>query len=172
MLRRAWHPPSCSCVTASPRTRVPRPATSDAPRALTEDGIVRMRLAAAGVATLDLGIDAVVSSPLVRCRQTGEIVAGRPGAGAGRGSASAPRAWTSTTSRTLLIEHPDAQAVLLCGHQPDLSLLVAALTAGGSVEFRKGSLAVLGIEAPRRGGGRLRALYPPASLRWLGAAAG
>lgn len=148
------------------------PATGyeDAPRALTEDGIVRMRLAAAGVATLDLGIDAVVSSPLVRCRQTGEIVAAALGLAADQDPRLAPGMDIDAVEE-LLIERPDAQAVLLCGHQPDLSLLVAALTAGGSVEFRKGSLAVLGIEAPRRGGGRLRALYPPASLRWLGAAA-
>jgi phosphohistidine phosphatase SixA len=58
--------------------------------------------------------------------------------------------------------------VLVCGHQPDLSVVVAELTGGGLVEFKKGALAVLDVDAPRPGGGRLRALYPPATLRLLG----
>lgn len=148
------------------------PATGyeDAPRALTEDGIVRMRLAAAGVAALGLGVDTILSSPLVRCRQTAEIVAAALGLPVSLDARLAP-GMDLDGVEDLLIEHPDAKAALLCGHQPDLSRLVAALTAGGAVEFRKGSLAVLGTEAPRRGGGRLRALYPPAALRELGAAA-
>lgn len=147
------------------------PATGyeDAPRALTQEGIARMRLAAAGVRALDLSVDAVISSPLVRCRQTGEIVAEALGLEPAQDPRLAP-GMDIDGVEDLLIEHPGAQTVLLCGHQPDLSLLVAALTAGGSVEFRKGSLAVLGLDAPRRGGGRLRALYPPASLRELGTA--
>jgi hypothetical protein len=48
--------------------------------------------------------------------------------------------------------------------------VVAELTGGGAVEFRKGSLAVLDLSAPRPGGARLRALYPPAALRLLGEA--
>jgi phosphohistidine phosphatase len=140
-------------------------------RALTEEGAARMRAAAAGMAALDLGVDTIVSSPLVRCRQTGEIVAAALGLGLAQDARLAP-GMDIDGVEDLLIERPDARTVLLCGHQPDLSHLVAALTAGGSVEFRKGSLAVLTIEALRRGGGRLRALYPPASLRGLAAPAG
>ena len=148
------------------------PATGyeDAPRALTDDGVARMRLAAAGIASLALGIQEIVSSPLVRCRQTGEIVAAALGLGLDRDERLRP-GMDIDGVEDLLLERPDTQTVLLCGHQPDLSLLVAALTAGGAVEFRKGSLAVLEIEAPRRGGGRLRALYPPSALRILGMAA-
>lgn len=146
----------------------PETGYEDEPRALTEDGMARMRIAAAGVAALGLGVDTIVSSPLVRCRQTGEIVAAALGLPLTEDARLAP-GMDIDGVEDLLMERPDAQTVLLCGHQPDLSLLVAALTAGGSVEFRKGSLAVLAIEAMRRGGGRLRALYPPASLRGLAA---
>jgi phosphohistidine phosphatase len=146
----------------------PETGYDDEPRALTADGMARMRIAAAGVAALDLGVDAIVSSPLVRCRQTGEIVAAALGLPLTQDARLRP-GMDIDGVEDLLIERPDAQTVLLCGHQPDLSLLVAALTAGGSVEFRKGSLAVLAIEAMRHGGGRLRALYPPASLRALAA---
>jgi phosphohistidine phosphatase SixA len=68
-----------------------------------------------------------------------------------------------------LMEHPDAGSVLVCGHQPDLSAVAAALTGGGRVELRRGSLAVLDVETVGPAGGRLRALYPPAALRRLGA---
>ena len=148
------------------------PATGyeDEPRALTEEGAYRIRYAAAGIAALDLRIDTIVASPLVRCRQTAEIVAAALGLPLHQDARLRPGMEIDGVE-DLLLEHPDAGTVLLCGHQPDLSLLVAALTAGGSVEFRKGSLAVLGLDAARRGGGRLRALYPPAALRGLGAAA-
>ncbi len=146
------------------------PATDyeDAPRALTPEGAARMTRAAAGIASLDLGVEVVVASPLTRCRQTGEIVADALGLALEQDSRLAP-GMDIDGVEDLLIEHPDTQTLMICGHQPDLSLLVAELTAGGSVEFRKGSLAVLEIEAPRRGGGRLLALYPPFALRELGA---
>ena len=67
-----------------------------------------------------------------------------------------------------LLEHPDAAAVLVCGHQPDLSELVEELTGGGTADFRKGSLAVMDVEDMRPGGGRLRKLYTPGFLRSLG----
>ena len=145
------------------------PATGyeDAPRALTVDGAARMRLAAAGMASLDLGVEAVVASPLTRCRQTGEIVAETLGLRLEQDARLAP-GMDIAGVEDLLLERPDTQTLMICGHQPDLSLLVAELTAGGSVEFRKGSLAVLGIEAAGRGGGRLLALYPPFALRALG----
>ena len=57
---------------------------------------------------------------------------------------------------------------MVCGHEPDLSQIVAELTGGGVVDFNKGSLAMLDVESPRPGRGRLRALYPPAALRLLG----
>ncbi|HMM49925.1 MAG TPA: hypothetical protein PKE32_09995, partial [Miltoncostaeaceae bacterium] len=68
----------------------------------------------------------------------------------------------------LLLEHPDARGLLLCGHQPDMSRLVGAFT-GGLVEFRRGTLAVLELADSTATRGHLRALYPPAALRLMGA---
>jgi len=67
----------------------------------------------------------------------------------------------------LLLEHPGSECVLLCGHQPDMSGLVAELT-GGMAEFRKGTLAVIEADALRSRGGYLKALYPPSTLRSIG----
>ena len=48
----------------------------DAKRPLTDEGMSRMRKAARGLARLGVSIDVVLTSPLVRARQTAEIVAG------------------------------------------------------------------------------------------------
>src|SRR6476646_3074808 len=48
----------------------------DAERPLTSEGIRRMRQNARGLKRLNVKIDAVWTSPLVRARQTAEILAG------------------------------------------------------------------------------------------------
>ena len=47
----------------------------DAKRPLTGDGMARMRKAVRGLARIGLSVEVVLSSPLVRARQTAEIVA-------------------------------------------------------------------------------------------------
>src|SRR3954469_6440941 len=47
----------------------------DAKRPLTEEGISRLRKSARGLQRLGVAVDLVVTSPLVRTRQTAEIVA-------------------------------------------------------------------------------------------------
>ena len=147
----------------------PETGWRDEPRALTPEGRARMERAARGMAALGVRADAIVTSPLVRCRQTAEIAAAAIGGTPLEDPRLRPGAGLDDVA-DLLLEHPDAEAVLLCGHQPDLSDLVDELTGGGRVEFRKGALAVLDLEAPRPRGGRLRALYPPSALRALGEA--
>jgi phosphohistidine phosphatase len=147
----------------------PGPATGhrDEPRALTPEGRERMRAQARGMARLGIVAEAVVTSPLVRCRQTAEIVAAALGTAAREDPRLRPGARLDQVE-DVMIDHPGAEALLLCGHQPDLSVIVAELTGGGRVEFRKGSLAVLDVDRPPRpGGGLLRALHPPAALRLL-----
>jgi phosphohistidine phosphatase len=145
----------------------PETGWSDEARALTPEGVARMREAARGMVALGIRADAILSSPLLRCRQTAEIVAAAIGGAAREDPRLRPGADLDLVE-DLLLEHPDAGCVLLCGHQPDLSELVAELTGGGRAEFRKGSLAVLDLASARPRGGRLRALYPPAALRMLG----
>ena len=128
-----------------------------------------MRSAARGMAALGVELDAVLTSPLVRCRQTAEIVCAELGGAPAEDPRLEPGMELAELADALL-RHPDARRVLVCGHQPDLSVVVAELTGGGVVEFKKGSLTVLDLDAPRAGGGRLRALYPPATLRLLGGA--
>lgn len=141
----------------------------DEPRALTPEGIARMERAAHGIVALGIDVDLILTSPLVRCRQTAAIVAGPLGVQPHEDPRLSPGT-TLDLVEDVILEHPDAGTVVICGHQPDLSILVADLTGGGRVEFRKGSLAVLDLDAPRPGRGRLRALYPPSVLRALAGA--
>src|SRR5512138_1330454 len=47
----------------------------DTKRPLTADGASRMRKAARGLSRMDVTLDVILSSPLVRARQTAEILA-------------------------------------------------------------------------------------------------
>lgn len=126
-----------------------------------------MRAAAEGMRALGIRPDAVLTSPLVRCRQTADIVADALG-GIPRIAVGLEPGMRLGDLEEALGEIPEATSPLVCGHEPDLSQAVAELTGGGAVEMKKGALAVLEVEAVRPGGGRLRALYPPAALRLLG----
>lgn len=139
----------------------------DEPRALSGDGRLRMEQAARGLRALGVEASLVLCSPLVRCRQTAEIVA----AALGLEPVEDPRLRPGMELDDLaeaLMRHPAADPVLVCGHNPDLPHAVADLTGGASVDFRKGTLAVLDVEAVAPRGGRLRALYPPSALRAIG----
>lgn len=139
----------------------------DEPRALTDEGRARMEQAARGLRALGVEASLVLCSPLVRCRQTAEIVA----AALGLETVEDPRLRPGMELDDLadaLMRHPGADPVLVCGHNPDLPHAVADLTGGATVDFRKGTLAVLDVDAVAPRAGRLRALYPPSALRAIG----
>ncbi|MCB0880979.1 MAG: phosphohistidine phosphatase SixA [Thermoleophilia bacterium] len=140
---------------------------ADAPRRLTRDGVERMRREAAGIRRLDMGVHAVIHSPLVRCAETAAIVADALGVKARAHDALQPGA-DAEAVREIAAENRGADAIVLCGHQPDMSEITYDLVRGGYVEFRKGTLAVIDIPDGHTGGGVLRAVYPPRSLRLLG----
>ena len=117
----------------------PHGLKEDSQRELTETG--RTEATHAGLALAALGAPSVVlTSPRVRAMQTADLAAAGFGVepqvehslGAGlRGSGALD----------LVIANPD-QDLLLVGHMPDLSIIVAEL-AGANVGFRTGGLALL-----------------------------
>lgn len=141
----------------------------DSDRELTREGRERMQAAVRGLRALDLRVDRVLHSPWARARQTAELLAplceGRPPLRACDELAQPPG--------KALLALLDAPRLAVVGHEPWVSQLVAWLACGtperaGAFEFRKGSVARLEGE-PRPGGMVLRALWPPATLRRLGA---
>jgi phosphohistidine phosphatase len=145
----------------------PHTGYRDEPRHLTEVGITRMSEAARGIARLGLHPKVILSSPLARCVQTAEILAASSGSAVRLHEVMRPGASTPALL-DVLAEYPDADCIAVCGHQPDLSLITAALTGGSRVDFRRGTLCVIDLPHLRAHSGTLTGLYPPTVLRQLG----
>lgn len=109
----------------------------DAPRRLTPRGAERMRREAHGMRRLGIAPDVVLHSPLVRCTQTAEIVAGVLDVPLRRLGSLAPGARADAVLDAVA-EYPDAGTLMFCGHQPDMSLVTAELTGGAMVDYKKG----------------------------------
>jgi phosphohistidine phosphatase len=158
---------------------VPReehPSMPDAERALTEEGVRKTAQIAQGFAQLGITCDWIFTSPLVRARQTAEIAAQAiglkerieewPELGAeGSNEALLHRLQTAARRKQL-------RAVLLVGHEPQLSELTSLLLSGKSnlsVDFRKAGVCCLQVgPALKWGQATLRWLLTPKQLRLLG----
>ena len=135
----------------------------DADRPLTDEGRVKTRRAAAGLARLVESLDVVASSPLVRARETARLAADLfPKA---RRAVRADLVPSADPRRAALwLKGLKAGAVAVVGHEPHLSKLAAELLASAPVfELKKGGAALLDLKAKR-----LLALLPPKLLRRLG----
>ncbi len=148
--------------------RDPKHWRDDGERPLSPRGIARARKAAAGVKCLTKAPSRVLSSPLLRARQTAAIltqVAGWPQA--------LPCAELSPGRRPaeLLARLARAGAARLAavGHEPELSALLAACLGSGkpaALSFKKMGVALVRFRgAPRVGAGRLVWFASPRVLR-------
>ncbi len=115
-------------------------------------------LAAAGIVP-----DAILTSPLVRARQTAEIVAGLLGTGV-RPEARLGEPLDLGDLDAILADAGVGRPMIV-GHDPDFSELVSELL-GAPVAMRKGACARIDVERPlMAGAGTLRWLVPPELLR-------
>jgi len=120
----------------------------DAKRPLTPDGAARMRDAVQGLEALEVEIDVVCTSPLVRATETAEILvrglSPKPGLlsvpALAPGSAPARMAEAIST-------HAPKQAVAVVGHEPGLGEFAAWLIgARQAIPLKKGG--VIRIDVP------------------------
>jgi phosphohistidine phosphatase len=138
-------------------------------RPLTPEGRKRFRRAAWGLARIVRRPDLLLTSPLVRARQTAEIAA---------------KAWGRIEPKNLdalaegdfdglaraLAEVPEKATVAVVGHEPHVSSLLARLIgarAGTPLTFRKGGIALVDVPARLEGGGTLVFFLQPRLLRAL-----
>ena len=135
----------------------------DAARPLTVEGIEKMHRIAATLAALDLGLDAIVNSPLVRAKQTAEIVAQELEMPLKEDARLAP-GFNAELLRGVLLDHPGAKAVMVVGHEPDFSATIGALIGGGSLICKKGGLALVELPDAASHKGELLWLVPPGIL--------
>jgi phosphohistidine phosphatase len=138
-------------------------AAGDAPRALSDGGRRAMAVLAETLAKESWRPDRIFSSPLLRARQTAEILRGRaPGAPAIEGMEELlPDAEPSDTLLALRQHGALAGHVVLVTHQPLAGRLVALLAAEAS-SFKPGTLVRIEFAAEVvPGHGRvMRAIHP------------
>jgi phosphohistidine phosphatase len=142
----------------------------DAKRPLTEDGIAQLRKAARGLARTGVTFDVIVTSPLVRTRQTAELFAAafdpRPPIVA---TESLAPAGTPHAVLTDLAKQARRKRIALVGHEPSIGELAARLSgARHPLEFKKGAVCRIDVDAlPPRGAGSLRWFLTPRIMRNL-----
>jgi len=124
--------------------------TGDAGRPLTREGIEKMTAAARGMQRLGVQLDLLLSSPLVRARETAAIVGRTLGLEVEIAADLSPGCGLSRL-RALLATHSDAGRLMVVGHEPDFSTLIGDLT-GARVEMKKGGLARVELPAPDAAG--------------------
>jgi len=143
----------------------------DTKRPLSDEGKVRMAKHVAGLEALEVRIEEVLTSPLVRTRQTAEILA--------QGLSSRPRVVNYTplapghSAKEMLNglkDHAKRSRLALVGHEPGIGDLIAALIGTRTpVTFKKGAVALVRVDRlpPEPGSGALCWFLTPKVLRKL-----
>jgi phosphohistidine phosphatase len=144
------------------------PGAADADRPLTPRGRRRFKKAAQGLAEILSAPDLLLTSPLVRARQTARI---------------AGKVWNLTPTEEPLLAGgspeallaaiaagPEDSVVALVGHEPDMSRLLSHLVGGHGerLPFKKGGAALVALDGGAARGGQLIWFMPPRLLRALG----
>lgn len=146
-----------------------RQGMRDWDRALTEEGRAQGPVVAHALNMLETYPDVVLSSPLVRARETAELVAPllnshvelvdelQPGSGSLKGLGR-------------LLEHYTGTCVMLVGHEPDLSSLAARLANADErgILLKKAGLIRIDLDGrPQPGRGRLVWLLTPRVMQCM-----
>jgi phosphohistidine phosphatase len=116
------------------------------------------------IAKLALDLGTIVTSPLVRAKQTAVIVADTLDM---RSRLVEDRrlgfAFDSSALAEILRERSEG-AIMLVGHEPSMSRTIGVVVGGARIDFKKGSLACVNFENPASLAGELVWLVPPKVL--------
>jgi len=145
----------------------------DDERPLTAKGRKKMKRAARGLRAIVPEITLLATSPLVRARETSDIVAAeydRGEADAITGSLRPDSAFSAFVEWAK--EYRDSPVVCVVGHEPHLSGLASWLMAGtetSRIELGKGGACLLSFAgAPKKGDGTLLCLLTSKQLSAIG----
>ena len=139
-------------------------------RPLTSKGIARFRKAVRGLARHDVAVDTILSSPLVRARQTADILAAALSGAPPVVETNALRPGARFDDLVKEVaRHTACDAIALVGHEPHIGETAARLLrAQGTVAFNKGAICRIDFDAwPPDGPGRLRWFVTQRMLRKL-----
>src|SRR5436309_4053788 len=130
----------------------------DSKRPLTPEGIARLRKEARGLNAVGVTFDQIVTSPLIRARQTADVFSeelkSRPPIVTA--DALAP-AGTPPAVVQEIMKHVRKERLALVGHEPNLGELAAQLIGLRTpLEFKKGGICRIDFDMlPPKGTGRL-----------------
>ena len=144
----------------------------DAKRPLTPQGLTRMRRIAQGLGALGTRFDLILSSPLVRARQTADaLVSLADGKAIVTLDALSPGGSPASVIGALA-EHSRRHAIALVGHEPNMGELAARLLGLRTPPpFKKGAVCRIDVEAlPPGRSARLVWFATPKMLRQIGKA--
>jgi phosphohistidine phosphatase len=147
------------------------PGVKDDDRALTKEGIQKMREAAEGLRALDCIPEAIFSSPLLRALQTAELLLEILGKGIDFKTTPslAPSGSRQELYREISLYDKKLKSLMLVGHQPSLGEIAGEIAWGSPdhyVELKKGGACLIDLESVRgTPKGKLISLLTPSILR-------
>ncbi len=142
----------------------------DNKRPLTHKGIARLRQTASALTALGISFDQILTSPLVRTRQTAETIAEAMG---GKTTITAVDALSPSGTAAQVVEelgrHARRKRIALVGHEPNIGELAAKLLGlRTAIEFKKGAICRIDFETlPPARPGHLRWFATPKMLRQM-----
>jgi phosphohistidine phosphatase len=143
----------------------------DTKRPLTNEGVQKLRREAKALVALDITFDVILTSPLVRTRQTAEVVAAafRNAPPIVNMASLAPGSSHNAIIEELSKQHR-RHSIALVGHEPGIGELAGRLTgARRPLEFKKGAICRIDVASlPPTGPGQLRWFLTPRILRKIG----
>lgn len=144
----------------------------DTKRPLTSKGIQRLRQEGKALVALDVTFDVIMTSPLVRARQTAETLAAafREAPPIVTSPALAPGGTHNAIIEEIAKQSHRQRHIALVGHEPGVGELAARLAGmRRPLEFRKGAICKIDVTAlPPTGPGQLRWFLTPRVLRKVG----
>jgi phosphohistidine phosphatase len=141
----------------------------DEKRGLDKEGIEQCGYVGRALAALDVQVDAIVSSPLKRATQTASLMGNELGYEGKLQLDNGLRPEAGLADfRKLLEKYSRQEAIMVVGHNPNLSQFLGAVTSDSgceaSVELKKGAVAKVEM---RRTSGTLQWCVTPKLLRAL-----
>lgn len=138
-----------------------RGITRDSERPLTDEGITELKMVARGLKHIGVAPDLIVASPLVRTKQTADILQTELGGELTTCDALAPGV-TNASVFKFLKKYPNSHEMFLVGHEPDMGELVKEIIGAGfefSLPFKKAGVCCVEVSD----------LPPtlPGTLKWL-----
>ena len=143
----------------------------DTKRPLTNEGVQKLRKEAKALVALDITLDVILTSPLVRTRQTAELVAAafRNPPPIVTMASLAPGSAHNAIIEELSKQHR-RHHIALVGHEPGIGELAGRLIGSRRpLEFKKGAICRIDVAAlPPAGPGQLRWFLTPRIMRKIG----